>query len=317
MSFQDLFGALYGADGGAFYHKIPFENYTEDWKSSMIQIGESGWNEFYFLFFHPDGDLCGVPKGGQYAFQLVKAPPPTSSATLQQDWVINAKLVNQHDGGIQFWGREVHFLFFDPEGKLYGVVEDQLYSRSLQSNEQRLLLDSAKLLGTSGWSSFNFLFFDPVGILYGLKNGKLHKRSPPTDPTDDWLGTSVLIGTTGWRGFRFLFFMSNGELYAVAEWGESLYKESLYKGLPPTQGMPFDKWLASSTLIAKDDFNIIQFLMSPIKVWVPYFVLRLDLAERFFVSNRGGPKIYNQPELSNSFRQLKRRYILLLHKSVF
>lgn len=319
MSFQDLFGALYGADGSAFYHKIPFENYTEDWKSSMIQIGESGWNEFYFLFFHPDGDLCGVPKGGQYACHLVKAPSPSSSVTQQQEWVVNATLVARLNSEVivVFELCLFQFLFFDPEGKLYGVIGDKLYSGPLQTNAQERWLDSAKLLGTSGWSSFNFLFFDPVGILYGLKNGKLHKRSPPTDPTDDWLGTSVLIGTTGWRGFRFLFFMSNGELYAVAEEGESLYKESLYKGLPPTQGMSFDKWLASSTLIAKDDFNIIQFLMSPIKVWVSYFVLRLDLAERFFVSNRGGPKIHNQPELSNSFRHLKRRYILLLHKSVF
>ena len=112
--------------------------------------------------------------------------------------------------------------------------------------------------------------------MYGLENGKLHKRSPPTDPTDDWLGTSELIGTTGWRGFRFLFFMSNGELYAVAdEEGKNLQKASLYKGLSPTQGTSFDKWLASSstTLIAKDGFDTMQFLMSPIKVWIPYLVL--------------------------------------------
>lgn len=83
--------------------------------------------------------------------------------------------------------------------------------------------------------------------------------------------------------------------------------------------MPFEKWLASSstTLIAKDDFNVMQFLMSPIKVWVPYLVLRLRLAERIFATNRNGPKMYVQAELSNSYGQLKRGYILLLHKSVF
>ena len=60
-----------------------------------------------------------------------------------------------------------------------------LYSGPLQTNTQGSWLDSAKLLGTSGWFSYNFLFFDPEGILYVIKNGKLYKRSPPTDPTDD------------------------------------------------------------------------------------------------------------------------------------
>lgn len=202
----------------------------------MIQIGVSGRDEFFFLFFHPDGDLCGVQKGGQYASHLVKAPPPSSPITQAQDWLGNATLAALFNPVFM-----PQFLFFDPEGKLYGVLGTNLYSGPLQSSTQKKFLVSAKLLGKSEWNSFEFLFFDPEGILHGLKNGKLYKRSQPTDPTGDWLGTSELIGTTGWRGFRFLFFMSNGELYTVAEEGEGLYKESLYKGLPPTQGMPFDK----------------------------------------------------------------------------
>ena len=275
MSFQDLFGASFGdrsMSDGALYHKIPFESYNEDWHNSTKQIGYPGWQNFSFLFFHPDGDLCGVPKSGQSAFKLVKAPPPSIAFTDQQDWVDGATSVALFNPEAFFF----NFLFFDPGGTLYGVEGDKLYSGQLQSNTQGLWLDSAKLLGTSGWSSYDLLFFDPEGILYGLENGKLHKRSPPTDPTDDWLGTSELIGTTGWRGFRFLFFMSNGELYAVAdEEGKNLQKASLYKGLSPTQGTSFDKWLASSstTLIAKDGFDTMQFLMSPIKVWIPYLVL--------------------------------------------
>ncbi|XP_020615472.1 tachylectin-2-like [Orbicella faveolata] len=242
MSFQDLFGAKHGAEGGVLYHRIPFESYTDDWQNSMIEIGDSGWDEFFFLFFHPDGDLCVVPPNErQYAGQLVKATPLSSPITQAQDWLANATLVAPCNS--DFWRAfdVFDFLFFDPEGKLYGVEGNKFYSGPLQSSTQKQWLDSAKLLGTSGWSSFDFLFFDPEGILYGLKNGQLHKRSPPTDPTDDWFGTSELICTTGWRGFWFLFFMSNGELYVVTEEGENLDKESLYKGLPPTQGMPFDK----------------------------------------------------------------------------
>lgn len=252
MSSLDLFGVMYGADGGAFYHKIPCENYSKDWQSSMERIGESGWNEFQHLFFHPDGDLCGVARD---ASQLVKAPTPSNPSTLQQDWCKHATTVSDNMGNFKL-------LFFDPEGNLYGVKEDKLYMWPLPSNAEDKWLDSPKLVGPSGWSFFNFLFFDPMGILHGVnfKSGTLHKRTPPTDPTDDWLGTSTLIGTD-WRGFRFLFFMSNGKLYAVLQ-----DRENLHKGSPPTQRMPCEKWLASARIIDEAGFNVFQFLMSPIKV---------------------------------------------------
>lgn len=305
MSFQDLFGGQNKAEGGALYHKIPFESYTEDWQNSIIQIGDRGWDGFSFLFFHPDGDLCGVIKTViplMPAFDITylwKAPPPSSPQA--QDWLEKAAVF------VLSVIIDPQFLFFDPEGKLYGVFGTDLFSGPLQPSTQAVWFDSAKLLGKSEWNSFEFLFFDPEGILYGLKNGKLHKRSPPTDPTDDWLGTSEVIGATGWRGFRFLFFMSNGELYVVAKEGEDLYKESLYKGLPPTQGMSFDEWLHSSstTLIAKDGFNAMQFLMSPIKVWLPYLVLRFRLVESISDTNRSNRKIYVQP----GHGQSKRKYI--------
>lgn len=46
------------------------------------------------------------------------------------------------------------------------------------------------------------------------------------------------------------------------------------------------------------------FLMSPIKVWLPYLVLHLRLAEMIFDTNRNSPKMYDQPEHGQ-----KRRYI--------
>ena len=253
MSSLDLFGVMYGADGGGFYHKIPCENYNKDWQSSMEKIGASGWNEFDHLFFHPDGDLYGVQRKSS---QLKKAPPPSNPSALQQNWWANATLVSDNMENFKL-------LFFDPEGNLYGDKDDKLYTGPLPSNTDEKWLDSAKLVGASGWSFFNFLFFDPMGILHGVnfKSGTFHKRSPPTDPTDDWLKTSTTIGTD-WRGFRFLFFMSNGELYAVLQ-----DRENLHKGSPPSQGMPCEKWLGSAGIIAEADFNVIQFLMSPVKVY--------------------------------------------------
>ena len=252
MSSMDLFGVMYGADGGGFYHKIPCENYSKDWQNSMEQIGASGWNEFDHLFFHPDGDLYGVPRNSS---ELVKAPPPSDPCALKGDWWDDAALVSNNMGNFKL-------LFFDPEGNLYGDIDDKLYAGPLPSNAEDLWLDSAKLVGASGWSNFNFLFFDPMGILHGVnfKSGTFHKRIPPTDPTDDWLGTSETIGTD-WRGFRFLFFMSNGELYAVLEG-----PENLHKGSPPTNSMPCEEWLGSAGIIDEAGFNVFQFLMSPVKV---------------------------------------------------
>jgi len=181
-----------------------------------------------------------APGNAVSGYRPRESAPPSFPLTQAQDWKNEAPV-----GALLNLDFSPEFLFSDPEGKLYGVRGTNLYSGPLQSSTQALWFDSAKLLGTSEWNSFEFLFFDPEGILYGLKNGKLHKRSPPTDPTDDWLGTSELIGTMGWRRFRFLFFMSNGELYVVPKEGEDLYKESLYKGLPPTQGMSFNEWLHS------------------------------------------------------------------------
>ena len=257
MSSLDLFGAMYGSDGSGFYHKIPCENYTEDWKGSMQQIGKSGWNEFQHLFFHPEGDLYGVVEDTK---QLVKAPPPSNPSTEQSEWRKAATVVSSDMGNFKF-------LFFDPDGNLYGVKGENLYTGPLPLNPQEPWLDSAKPVGANTWSSFNFLFFDNKGFLYGLhfENGTLHQRIPPVDKNDDWLKTSKVIGTN-WRKFRFLFFMSNGELYGV-QYGDD---DDLYRGSPPTHGMPLDDWFASSKLIAKGGFNVFQFMISPLKV-IPLF----------------------------------------------
>ena len=43
MSFQDIFGACYGAEGWASYPKIPFKCYTNDWQRLIIPRGFLGW----------------------------------------------------------------------------------------------------------------------------------------------------------------------------------------------------------------------------------------------------------------------------------
>lgn len=67
MSSQDLFGVVDVCSPttfqfqNPFYRKIPYQVNTEDWQSSLIKIGQSGWSTFSHLFFQPGrtrGDLC-------------------------------------------------------------------------------------------------------------------------------------------------------------------------------------------------------------------------------------------------------------------
>lgn len=77
--------------------------------------------------------------------------------------------------------KDSRFLFFDPDGILYGVYNGKFYKRHPLGfpGTDPDWLGTASLVGSDGWSVFKFLFFDPVGILHGVINGNLYQSSPP------------------------------------------------------------------------------------------------------------------------------------------
>ncbi|KAL9981919.1 hypothetical protein ACROYT_G010683 [Oculina patagonica] len=236
---------LFGVFGGKLYARTPPKYASDNWIGSATVLGSKGWDDFKFLFFHPDGTLYGVLLNGKF----YKGPPPDGSSAA--DWVAKATIV-----GTSGWNG-FQFLFFDPEGMLYGVYNDKFYKRLPPAYGSDNWIGSATLVGSRGWSLFKFLFFDPEGILYGVfKNGKFHKRSPPTAGNDNWLGSSTLIGTTGWNRFQKLFFMADGDLYGV-------FDGKFFKRSPPTHGR--DAWLGSSKKIGSAGWHLFKFLMSPLK----------------------------------------------------
>ena len=83
------------------YDNIPFQKYVKFWEDSLKMIGKEGWSTFSHLFFHPDGELCGVNDF------FVKAPPPSSSLTQQWEWVAQATVISRKD-----WS-SFKLLFFD------------------------------------------------------------------------------------------------------------------------------------------------------------------------------------------------------------
>ena len=123
---------------GKLYARTPPQYANDDWLGSTTELGTGGtegWNDFQFLFFHPDGTLYGV-----WNDKFYKGPLPEGiSAT---DWI-----------------------------------------------------NQAILIGTNGWKAFKFLFFDPEGVLYGVHGDKFYKRLPPTYPHDNWIGSATLVGS--------------------------------------------------------------------------------------------------------------------------
>ncbi|XP_078363500.1 uncharacterized protein LOC144647587 [Oculina patagonica] len=297
---------LFGVFGGKLYARTPPKYASDNWIGSATVLGSKGWDDFKFLFFHPDGTLHGVLLNGKF----YKGPPPDGSSAA--DWVAKATIVGTsgfHTSCLRkicriYWPQKItnkelyqrtgqrdiampwkgsngnlwsqpyvpprreedytytgwngfQFLFFDPEGMLYGVYNDKFYKRLPPAYGSDNWIGTATLVGTHGWSFFKFLFFDPEGILYGVfKNGKFHKRSPPTAGNDNWLGSSTLIGATGWNRFHKLFFMADGDLYGV-------FDGKFFKRSSPTHER--DDWLGSSKKIGSAGWHLFKFLMSALK----------------------------------------------------
>ena len=98
-------------------------------------------------------------------------------------------------------GKVFQFLFFDPNGVLYGVTEGKLYKGDPPEHHSFNWIASATLVGGGGWNVFKFLFFDPQGVLYGVQNDRLSRGYLPTDPPVNWIDNSQLIGTGAWGWF--------------------------------------------------------------------------------------------------------------------
>ena len=88
--------------------------------------------------------------------KFYKGQPPSCSS---DHWIGKATLIG-HAGWDSF-----KFLFFDPDGVLYGAKDGRFYKRAPPTCSDDNWQGSATVIGRSGWSAFQFLFFDPQGTL--------------------------------------------------------------------------------------------------------------------------------------------------------
>jgi len=141
-------------------------------------------------FFDPDGKLYFVKDDRLCTM-------PSNSAESSQ--------CSYTKVGTSGWS-SFEFLFFDPEGILYGVENGKLHKRGPPTAADDNWLATSTLIGTAGWSDFQLLFFMSSGKLYGVFHDKFYKGLPPNQSIDayTWMASSTLIGESGWSQFAML-----------------------------------------------------------------------------------------------------------------
>ena len=158
---------------------------------AVTLIGNSGWDDFQFLFFDPEGILYGV-----YDDKLYKLEGSVSRSCWRLDW-------NSNTCG-KTWMVQLQFLLFDPKGILHGVEKGRFHT-----GPSHICICKWPMVKNIhpdwrwgvGWFSFPFL---TGWHLVWRQRWQVYKRSSPTAENDDWSGTAEMIGAGGWELSKFL-----------------------------------------------------------------------------------------------------------------
>ncbi|OCT99121.1 uncharacterized protein LOC108719446 [Xenopus laevis] len=222
---------LYAVRRGQLYVGNMRSRRNQNWFRCSRRIGRRGWNQFKFLFFHPNRLLYAVT----YSGQLYRGRPPTNQC---QPWRrrIARKIGNR---GWNYF----EALFFDPKGILYAVTrDDRLVKRYPPSGANDRWLSSSTTIGRGGWRVLtHFIGFSPDGYLWAVnkRNGYIYRGRAPRSPCEKymrkarWLGRSYnmyrLLAFT--RGYivqnvqNFQFFPESGQ---IVEQSTELLKKEIY-----------------------------------------------------------------------------------------
>ena len=129
-------------------------------------------------------------------WKVLQRAPPTCS---DDNWQGSATVI-----GRSGWSA-FQFLFFDPQGTLYGVLNGKFYKRSPPVSGDDMWIQSSTMIGKEGWDKFTHLFFMPNGELYGVKDERDERVHPLLICSSViWIQDSTCIGSDGWSPFKFL-----------------------------------------------------------------------------------------------------------------
>jgi hypothetical protein len=169
-------------------------------------IGQSGWQDFRFLFGGGDGIIYAVDQDGRLLFNRDTTRNGTGD--------VGAPSVIGQSG----W-QDYRFLFGGGDGIIYAVDQDGrlLFYRDQNQDGTGDIGAPTGVIGQSGWADYRFLFGGGDGIIYAVdQDGRLlFYRDQNQDGTGDIGAPTGVIGLNGWADYRFLFDGGDGVIYAV------------------------------------------------------------------------------------------------------
>ncbi|XP_078530722.1 uncharacterized protein LOC144817781 isoform X2 [Lissotriton helveticus] len=197
---------IYAVRGAELYQGSLPRSKGADWFSEAKLIGESGWDQFKFVLFHPKGRIYAVTHEGH----LFKGVPPTPD---DQSWI--DRKAKRLDG--ERWN-EFSALCYDPVGMLYGVASGKLVRGLYPSSTTRSWLDNAEEIGNStSWEVLShFMAFTQDGNLWCVNKstGEMLTGPPPTNSTENWADSAQKLGS-GFHVYKHLSLMRDTTLNTI------------------------------------------------------------------------------------------------------
>ncbi|XP_073416011.1 uncharacterized protein [Dendrobates tinctorius] len=148
-----------------------------DWFSEARRVGRCEWSEYKILFFHPNGELYGTTKSGDF----YKGPQPDNENI---PWMYGqATLI-----GTSGW-EKCEALFFNECGDLYAVTKQDIIVKSKPPTQESYFKDwmqTVTVAGRGGWHDLtHFMSFCPGGNLWCVDKGKgnIYSGSLPNNGT--------------------------------------------------------------------------------------------------------------------------------------
>ncbi|XP_069460524.1 uncharacterized protein [Ambystoma mexicanum] len=173
---------LYAVRGSELYRGAMPSCEGKNWFQAAMRVAKSGWDEFRFILFHPNGTLYAATHDGDF----FSGPPPTNE---NETWMfgLGEKIGNGAWDMFQA-------LFFDPEGVLYGATDYTFVKDLPPGHIGHNWIGHANEIGYGGrWSELShFMGFTPDGNLWVVDkaDGDVFTAPPPTYGEDRWTDRS-------------------------------------------------------------------------------------------------------------------------------
>ncbi|KAJ1211535.1 hypothetical protein NDU88_006893 [Pleurodeles waltl] len=199
-------GKIYAVRGEQLYEGLLPSSVGVDWFSEAQLVGNSGWDQFKLIFFHPSDRLYAVTHDGH----LYKGIPPTIE---DESWINSqAKRLNG-----ERWN-EFTTLFYDPMGMLYGATPEKLVKGIYPNSTTTNWVENAEEVGNGPcWGLLShFMAFTPDDHMWCVNKstGEMLTGPPPTNSAENWEDNAQKLGS-GFQVYKHLLLMKDKTINTI------------------------------------------------------------------------------------------------------